>query len=393
MAQGPAIQIHRAEGAIHIDGDLSDPGWKNAAKADNWVEGSPGNNIPAKIRTTAWLTYDDRYFYIGIRCEDPDSKKIRAPYVERDNVIGTDDNIAVFLDTRNDKRTAMEFRVNPRGIQGDAIFNDANGNEDFSPDFYYDTAAKIDAGGWSAEYRIPFSSLRYNDNPQQTWNILVWRNYPRDFRYAFQSAAVPRGSNCYMGWMHPIVGLTGLPQAGHMVVAPYVTAQSTARPEGELGTPLERAPLKKDAGLDVKWTPTQNQAVDMTFNPDFSQIEADVAQITTNRRFAVFFAEKRPFFLEGFDLYDTPVQVAYTRQITSPRWGARSTGRFGATAYTLLVTDDSSGGLTILPGPLGSSFALADFKSYDTIGRLRHTLGRSFVGAVLTDREVSGGGH
>src|SRR5437762_11901049 len=92
MAEAPPIQIHRAEGAIHIDGDLSDPGWKNAAKADNWVEGSPGNNIPAKIRTTAYLTYDDRYFYIGIRCEDPDPKKIRAPYVERDNVIGTDDN-------------------------------------------------------------------------------------------------------------------------------------------------------------------------------------------------------------------------------------------------------------------------------------------------------------
>ena len=389
----PPINIHRAEGAIVVDGNLDDAGWKNAAVIDRFYETSPGNNNEPKVKTIVHLTYDDRYFYIGIRSEDPEPQKIRAPYVDRDQVIGTDDNIAVFLDTRGDKRSAMELRVNPRGIQADGIFNDANFNEDFSPDFFYDTAAKIDAGGWSAEYRIPFSSLRYNDNPVQTWNILVWRNYPRDFRYAFQSAAVPRGSNCYMCWMHPIAGLTGLPRAGHMVVAPYVTAQSTSRPEGALGTPLEREPLKKDAGLDVKWTPSQNQAVDLTINPDFSQIEADVAQITTNQRFAVFFPEKRPFFLEGFDLYDTPVQVAYTRTITSPRWGARSTGRFGATAYTLLVTDDRGGGLTILPGPLGSSFALADFKSYDTIGRLRHTLGRSFVGAVLTDREISGGGH
>src|SRR5437016_11376633 len=97
-APAPPIQIHRAEGAIHIDGDLSDPGWKNAAKADNWVEGAPADNAPAKVKTIAYLTYDDRYFYIGIRCEDPDASQIRAPYVARDNVIGTDDHIAVFLD-------------------------------------------------------------------------------------------------------------------------------------------------------------------------------------------------------------------------------------------------------------------------------------------------------
>src|SRR5690349_8655388 len=139
----PPIIIHRAEGAIRIDGDLSDPGWKNAATIDKFYETQPGNNIPAKVKTIVHLTYDDRYFYIGVRCEDPDPSKIRAPFVERDAVIGTDDNIAIFLDTRNDKRTAMELRVNPRGIQGDGIFNDANGNEDFSPDFYYDTAATI----------------------------------------------------------------------------------------------------------------------------------------------------------------------------------------------------------------------------------------------------------
>src|SRR5437868_1563679 len=188
----PPIHIHRAEGAIAVDGNLDDPGWKNAAVIDRFYETSPGNNTGPTVRTIVHLTYDDRYFYIGVRCVDPEPSKIRAPYVDRDNVIGTDDNIAVFLDTRGDKRSALELRVNPRGIQGDGIFNDANFNEDFSPDFFYDTAAKIDSGGWTAEYRIPFSSLRYNDNPVQKWNILIWRNYPRAFRYALQSAPVPR---------------------------------------------------------------------------------------------------------------------------------------------------------------------------------------------------------
>src|SRR5437868_6520522 len=375
----PPTTVHRLNGQITVDGDLSDSGWKDAAKIDQFYETSPGDNIPAKVKTIAYITYDDHYFYIGVRCEDPHPEKIRAPYVERDNVIGTDDNIAVLIDTRNDKRTAMELRVNPRGIQGDAIYNDANSNEDFSPDFFYDTAAKIDSGGWSAEYRIPFSSLRYPDRDVQTWNIIIWRNFPRDFRYAYQSVPIPRGSNCYICNAEPITGLSGLPHAGHMVVAPYVTANQTEVPRDGLGSPLEREPFHKDAGLDVKWTPTANNAIDMTVNPDFSQVESDVAQITVNQRFAVFFPEKRPFFLEGFDLFDTPLQVVYTRTITSPQWGARSTGHAFGSSYTFLVTGNDGGGLTIIPGALGSFFAPEDFKSADTIGRVRHTIGNSFV--------------
>jgi hypothetical protein len=387
----PPIQIHRAEGPITIDGRLDDAGWKTAAKLDTFYETSPADNTPPAVKTTAWITYDDRYFYIGVRCDDPHPERIRAPYVERDAVIGTDDNIAVFIDTRNDKRTAMELRVNPRGIQGDAVYNDANGNEDFSPDFFYDTAATIDATGWSAEYRIPFSSLRYPDVPEQKWNILVWRNYPRDFRYAYQSVPIARDSNCYICHVQEMTGLTGLPKAGHLVAAPYVTAQDVSVPEAGLGSPL-KSNTKFDGGLDVKYTPNANQAVDLTVNPDFSQVESDVAQITVNQRFAVFFPEKRPFFLEGFDLFDTPLQVAYTRAITAPSWGVRSTGKFLGSAYTVLVTGDKGGGLTIIPGPLGSGFAPQDFKSFDTIARLRHDFGQSFVGAVLTDREIRGGG-
>jgi hypothetical protein len=385
----PPINIHRASAPIVVDGDLSDSGWQDAAKVDAFVEGSPGNNIPAKIKTVAYFTFDDRYFYIGIRAEDPEPKKVRAPYVERDGVIGTDDNIAVFLDTRGDRRLGLELRVSPRGIQADGFYDDAGPVEDFSPDYFYDTAAKVGADGWSAEYRIPFSSLRYSSrNP--TWNVLVWRNYPRDFRYAFYSAPVPRGSNCLICHAVPIVGLENLPESGHVTAAPYVSSQHLDN--GALGS-LNQHSFDTNVGADVKWTPSATSAVDLTLNPDFSQVEADVPQITVNQRFAVFVAEKRPFFLEGFDLFNTPFQVAYTRTITSPRGGLRATGRIGDTTYTLLTASDRGGGLTILPGPLGSDFAPQDFHSTDTIARVRHEMGGSFVGAVLTDREVSGGGH
>jgi uncharacterized protein DUF5916 len=389
---GP-IQIRRAAAPITLHGDLSDSGWQNAAVIDHFYETWPANNTAPKVQTVAYLTYDAKYFYVGVRADDPEPSRIRAPYVERDAVLGSDDNIAIFLDTRNDHRSAIELRVNPRGIQGDAIFNDANGNENFSPDFFFDSVARIGASGWSAEFRIPFSSLRYGDTDPQTWNILISRNYPRDFRYTIQSAPIPRQSTCLICHAHPITGLTGLPRSGHTVAAPYVSSQQRAEPASGRGARLRELPIRTEMGADIKWNPTADHALDLTFNPDFSQVESDVAQITANQRFAIFFPEKRPFFLEGFDLFDTPIQVAYTRTITSPRWGVRGTGKVASTSYTMLLTQDRGGGLVILPGPSSSRVELQDASSYALISRVRHDFGSSFIGGVLTDREVRGGGH
>jgi hypothetical protein len=389
----PPIVVHRAAGPIQVDGDLSDPGWQGAAVIDQFWETQPGDNIPPKVQTKAFIVYDEKYLYIGIDARDPEPSKIRAPYVDRDQVLGTDDNIAIFLDTRNDRKSAIELRVNPRGIQADASWNDATFTEDFSPDWFYDTAARITATGWTAEFRIPFSSLRYPKHDPQTWGIQVWRNYPRDNRYFIHSNPVPRGSNCGLCHIRSITGLTGLPQGGHLVAAPYATAAQNAAPEADLGSRLHNDKVDADAGLDVKWTPGSNHAIDGTLNPDFSQIEADVAQIAVNQRFALFFPEKRPFFLEGVDLLETPIQAVYTRTITSPRWGLRSTGKLGDSAYTVLVTEDRGGGLVILPGPDFSAFAPQDFKSIVGIGRFRHDFGASFAGFLATDREVRGGGY
>lgn len=387
------MAITRAAGAIDVDGDLGDAGWQTALSFDRFYETSPGDNTPAKVKTTVWLSYDAKYFYIAIKADDPEPGKIRAPFVDRDGVIGTDDNIAVLIDPRNDRKAAYELRVNPRGIQADGIFNDATGNEDFSPDFFYDTAAKITAAGWQAEFRIPFSSLRYPETEPQTWGILVWRNYPRDFRYAFYSAPAQRNSNCFVCHLHPITGFAGLPNTHHVVVAPYVNAERSGARVAGLSSEFENDDPQADGGVDVKWNPTADSTIDATLNPDFSQIESDVAQISTNQRFALFFPEKRPFFLEGIDLFDTPVQAVYTRSITDPNWGLRATNKTGNAAYTVLVAEDDGGGLTILPGPEGSAYLPQNAKSTVALGRLRYDLGGSFAGVLFTDREVKGGGH
>jgi hypothetical protein len=388
----PPVALPRAPGPITVDGDLSDPAWAAAAVVDTFYEAAFGDNRKPIVRTVARLMYDDRYFYVGVQCDDPHPERIRAPYVDRDNVLDDQDNFVVFVDAANDRRSAQEFRVNPRGIQTDAIYNDANGNQDFSPDFYYDTAARITAQGWTAEMRIPLSSLRYPAADSQSWGILLWRNLPREFRYSMFSSPIPRNTNCLICLSGTFTGLRGLPSSRHLVAAPYVSGQRVDLAP-EPGAPLDRGALDAEAGIDLKWSPTAATALDATVNPDFSQIEADVAQIAVNNRFALFYPEKRPFFLEGFDLFDTAIPAVYTRTITSPAWGGRVTGKAGGAAYTLLTAEDRGGGSVILPGPTGSDLAPQDYRSFVGIGRLRQTLGSSFVGLLYAGREIEGGGH
>mgnify|MGYP003592263303 CR=1 FL=1 len=389
--RGAEIRISRASAPIEVDGDLGDAGWAGAPRIETFYETNPGDNVTPRVRTVARLAYDDRFLYVGLECDDPEPRKVRAPYAERDRVNSDTDYAGIILDTRNDGRTAILFLANPRGIQYDAVTDD--GNEDSSPDFFWDSSGRIGPAGWTLEIRIPFSSLRYERKDPQTWGILVYRNYPRDYRYQMFSARLPRGRNCFVCSENVLSGLEGLPPGGHLVAAPYVTGSLERTPREAPAAGSETSPADGEAGLDVKWTPFAGTAVDATVNPDFSQVESDTAQIGVNERFALFYPEKRPFFLEGVDLFSTPINAVYTRTITSPRWGLRGTGKLGATAWTLLAADDRGGGSVVLPGPDGSSFADQDFHSTAFIGRVRHDVGRSFGSFLVADREIAGGAY
>jgi hypothetical protein len=241
--------------------------------------------------------------------------------------------------------------------------------------------------------RIPFSSLRYTVRSLSRWGILFYRNYPRAYRYQMFSEPMPRGTNCEMCHSMRLEGLTGLGADDHLVLAPHVTGQEQWQPTGAAGTPLGSSSSLWQKGVDVKWSAGSDAVVNFTLDPDFSQVEVDQAQITANRRFALSYPEKRPFFMEGVDLLQTPVQAAYTRTITAPRWGARVTGRLSGADYTFLTARDQGGGSVVIPGPLGSSLAPQDFSSQASILRIRKTLGASFAGLLLTDRENGGGGY
>jgi uncharacterized protein DUF5916 len=392
---GATFHLTRAAGPIHIDGDLSDEAWRTATRIDTWYEVQPGDNGVPPVKSVGLLTYDDRFFYAAFDFEDPNPATLRAPLGDHDAINGNSmDFGGIFLDSLNTGRTAYEFFVTPRNVQYDAITDDASG-ENSSPDFFWDSAARITDRGWTVELRIPFASIRYRNLDPQTWGIILFRNYPRRYRYQLMSAPIPRGNNCLLCHENLLTGLEGLPTGAHVIAAPFVSASETARPPGDvLGSPLVAAPATAHAGIDVKFTPNANNAIDLTVKPDFSQVESDTAQISANERFALFFPEKRPFFLEGVDLLQTPIQAVYTRTITAPTWGGRVTGKEGGVRYTALVTEDAGGGSAVLPGANDSSTAPQDFASRVFVGRAKRDIGLSFVGALVTDREaVDGGAH
>jgi hypothetical protein len=387
---GP-INVLRIDQPIEIDGRLGDPGWEGAARVDTWFETRPGDNLEPKVRNVAWLAYDDRYLYAAFEFEDPEPGRIRAPYADRDNVPSYTDYGGLIIDANNDARTAQMFLANPRGIQYDALTSDA-ADEDSAPDFFWDSAGSITATGWTLEIRIPFASLRYTESRPEQWGLMLYRNQPREFRYQYFTSRLPRDSTCFICNVRPLTGLADLPSGSHYVIAPYANASRSSSPSEGLGSSLENGDVASELGLDVKWLPNPNTVLDAAINPDFSQIESDTAQIAANERFALFFAEKRPFFLEGIDLFSTPLQAVYTRTFTSPRWGTRVTGQSGANTYTLLLGEDRGGGSVILPGVTGSAFANQEFESSVGIGRWRRDLGRSFVSFLVSAREVEEGG-
>ncbi len=386
--------IPRIDQPVTVDAKLDEPAWQTATKYETWYETNPGDNIEPSFKTVGYVMYDAKFLYVGLEALDPNPKDIRAVYGDHDQISGSsDDFMGVIIDSRNDGKTAVEMFVTARGVQYDAIQDDSGAGEDSSPDFFWDSSARVHDRGWTLELRIPFSSLRYdNPNPEQ-WGLILYRNVPRDRRYQIFTNKLPRSSNCFVCNLGKITGLRDLPAGDHIVVAPYLTAQQLSEPRAGLGSEFVNNPIGAEAGLDLKWNPSADMAVDATINPDFSQVESDVAVISTNERFAIFLPEKRPFFLEGIELFSTPIQAVYTRTITSPRWGGRTTGRTGDYAYTFLVTQDRGGGSVILPSPFGSGFASQDGSSIAGIGRIRRDFGRSFVSMLATTRESEGGAH
>jgi len=385
-AYHPELRISRAAGPIKVDGDVNDDGWRGAAKAGNFAEHNPGNQTKPAVDTEVLLAYDDDNLYVAWLCRD-DPAEVRASFCERDNMF-SGDYVILCLDTYGEATHAFEIAANPYGIPGDLLFSSAYG-EDGGYDMIFQSAGRITDDGWVAEMAIPFASLRFPDREEQTWRVDFWRNRPRESRYQYSWAAYNRDDECWPCQWGTITGISGIKQSSGLEFLPAVVAHES----GSLGQDgaFTNGNVKGDVALGITYDVSSELSTEATVNPDFSQVETDVAQIDVNSTFALFYPEKRPFFQEGSDLFNTYFSAVYTRSINDPIGAGKLTWRNGSNSMAFLSARDEHS-VIILPFEERSEF-VENGKSYSNIIRARHDLGKqSHLGLLGTNRIFDGGG-
>lgn len=363
---------------ITVDGSLNEPAWKAASPVTTFYETYPRSIAAPTVLTEARFLHDDQYIYIGVTAHDPRPDDIRSGLVRRDNITIDQDYIEILIDPLNTKRGAFVFTTNPNGARNDGQFNEVEHTVDTRPDLEFDVEASVGRDNWQAEFRIPLTTFRYRAGKEQTWTFVINRNIPRLNRILIQSIPEPRQATCTLCFGGELRGIS----LDRAVPPLFVTPQVTYAHSGD--------DHRIKGGLDAKWVPSSDTIVDLTLLPDFSQVEADDLQLTANSQFTLAVKEKRPFFLEGADVFQTPIQAIYTRSFGEPTAGLRITKRAETYDFSALLLRDQSGGLLLEPGSRTSSAAVQPFDSTAMAGRYEQQLGHFTVGALTSARLNSG---
>lgn len=382
-----AVTVGKATGPIRIDGVLDEPAWQEATPFAIDREWFPGDDIPAAVSTEVFVLWDDDKLYVAFRAFDPQPGQIRARYAERDAALN-DDTVGFLVDPFNDDRIAYQFRVNPLGVQADAINSDVEGSEDFSWDAIWDSAGRITGDGFVVEIAVPLQQLRIPaGGVQPVWGFMAMRDYPRSVRHRFRSVVTDENRNCFICQFADVDGF-GITSVGRNVeLTPTLTANlQQDRSSGTLAT----ADRGVDPGISGRWAITPGTSLQATINPDFSQVEADAAQLDVNTRFALSFTEKRPFFLEGSDFFETQLPLVFTRTVADPVAGLKLTGKSGSNAYGVLLARD---GITnfLLPADDSSSTRSLRDPSTTAILRYRRSLGSAATAGLLVTSRTGNG--
>ncbi len=400
------LRVPRVARRPVIDGVLEEGAWSGAAVLDRWVQVNPGDNGPPYGRTIAYLGYDDRAFYLAIRATDQPGR-IRYRLHERDAITSqAQDYIGISIDPTNARRRAFSIAVNPVGVEGDGLNVEGTGFEEW--DGIFDAAGKVTGDGYVIEVAIPFSSIRYPPRAEQRWGLSLARHYGRD---GAKDSPWPinRDLGCDLCHMITLVGMRDLGSATNFEFNPSVVARSS-RTRPDLGAGFDPARTRGEFGANLKYGITPEITLDGTWNPDFSQVEADAGQLEVNNRFALFFPERRPFFLEGTDIfltrfgmpgqdpsfYTPPVNVFYSRRIADPDAGVKVTGKLGRVTVGVLGALDAARDYdldTPLAGQPAESFdPFLDQEAKAGIARVKVDVAADgFIGAAVTGRRFGDG--
>ncbi len=385
----------RIKGEIDLSGKLTDPRWREAPTTELDYEIQPGNNTPAPQKTTVRVLYNSRFLYFGFHCFDNHPSEIRAHLSDRDNAFD-DDFIGVILDTYDDHQRAYEVFVNPVGVQMDGLRN--GNNEDMSFDMVWYSKAAMNDSGYTAEMAIPFQSLRFPASDDQNWGIEFFRNLPRSSRIQISWVHLDLNNGCLLCQTGTLLGLKGLQSTGSVELLPYAMGVETGNinDNSNPNSGFSNGPVTGRVGLGVKLAPNPSLSLEGVVNPDFSQVETDAAQISVNNAFALFYPEKRPFFMDGSDIFTTKIQAYYSRTISNPIAAAKVVDKSGPWSIAYLGAEDRNSPF-ILAGEDGSvtdnngdnTFSTS-YKSFSNILRARYNFGlQSFVGALATTRNFT----
>ena len=386
----PDFNIPRITNPPTIDGVVEANEWKNATRIPVNIEVEPGDNLEAQVFAEALLMENGEALYIAYIAEDPEPNQIRGFYQDRDTG-WNGDWIGITLDTFNDERRAFGFYVNPLGVQMDSIHDDVNQREDESWNGIWDSVGQITENGYTVEVSIPLKQLRFAETDSiQTWGVEILRQYPRDRVTMISSQEMDRDVSCYLCQISKMQGFDDLEPTRNLEIIPTVTALSIENRDPIIDD-WEREDFDPEGSLDVRWGITQDIYLNATINPDFSQVEADSTRLDVNNTFSLFFPERRTFFLDGADYFDTYENLVHTRNIASPEYGLKLTGKTGDHTYGVVAANDETTSF-IIPKSLSSRIAsIKDMKSKVAIGRYRMDLfENSTIGALVTDRRGSG---
>jgi len=378
-----------------IDGKLDDEVWKQAIVLKDFYQVQPGDNIAPSKPTEVRLGRDAKFMYIAFHCYD-EPAKVRANIPKRDHIFD-DDHVGILFDTFNDGRKAYEFNLNPLGVQADGIWTD--NNEDFNPDFVFESKGVITEDGWTVEIAIPFKSLRYVAGKDKLWGAHFFRRNKRFNNELDMWMPISRDSSSWLAQEGHITGLEGISTERTLELIPSLTLSETGKRKASL-TPAQlgaglldpgrfvNEPIKFDPGLTGKFTITPNITLDFAVNPDFAQVESDQLVVTANQRFPIFFAEKRPFFLEGVDIFNTTIAAVHTRAIIDPDYAVKLTGKVDRNSFGLLLASDNGPGNFSADERLTANPRLIDKNASIGVLRLKRDIGTkdSFIGLLATYR-------
>jgi hypothetical protein len=382
------VVVPRFEGSITLDGVLDEPQWRAAARLIGFSEYTPVDGRPADDSTEVLVWYSGTAIYFGIRAFAAHGA-VHATLADRDK-IAADDYVQILLDTFNDHRQALAFGVNPLGVQADGILNEGNRSSvngfgaaiqdtvDLSADFVFQSKGRLTADGYEVEVRIPFKSVRYQPGASQDWGINIIRQVQHS-GHRDTWAPARRAAASFLGQSGTLAGLTDLRRGLVLDLNP----EATGKADGSAGlTNWRYATTGPELGGNVRWGITNNLTLGGTAKPDFSQVEADAGQLQFDPRQALFFPEKRPFFLEGIEQFDTPNTLIYTRRLLQPVAALKLTGKVSGTNVGVLsAADDASASLTGRDHPV-----------YNILRVRRDLVAQSTIGIVYTDK-IDGGGY